>query len=216
MSHPVNKKTVFINAVEALNLKHPVVEIAEKTGYSKGNISEFLNEKNPKEPTRPFLLTFCKAFELDYDQIFSTKKPVASATGNGIPDPQAPGMYQKIIDELIESSRAQREISKGMQRISEALLEERQLIRDTSQAAINLVSKAAKDVKVLAGLDSSLNQIEHRTEILEQSVLDVQHAVVYGFAEVLKKKPEDVEALLHTGDWRAKSKQIDKKKLAGN
>lgn len=221
MEQGINRKELFINAVEGLKLKFPVADIAEKTGYSKGNISEFLNEKNLKEPTRPFLLEFCKSFNLDYDKIFAGKKRAkAAATADMeeiVADPQIPGIYQRIVDELIESSKAQRDASKAMADISRALLEERQMIRETAQAAITLATKTTEVIskKEVQEIKTSLHDVE---DDLDKVGLDVEHlqsAVIYGFAKVLNKKPDEIQTLLHSG-WVVNGKTSDKKGVTGN
>lgn len=71
----INKKSIFISLVKSLKLKFPVAEIAQKTGYGKGQISEILNEANKKEPSRSFLITFCEKYELNFAQLFEHDVP---------------------------------------------------------------------------------------------------------------------------------------------
>lgn len=51
----------FYSDVNSLALKFPVARISEKTGYSKGNVSDILNKK--KEPSEDFLKLFYKEFK---------------------------------------------------------------------------------------------------------------------------------------------------------
>ena len=53
----------FSDIVNALNLIYPVAEIAEKTGYDKGNISSYL--KGKKEPSKAFLKKFNEVFSIE-------------------------------------------------------------------------------------------------------------------------------------------------------
>lgn len=62
----MNKK--FIEVVGGLNLAFPATEISEKLQYSKGKISEYLNNK--KKVPKAFLLKFCTAYGLKYDELF--------------------------------------------------------------------------------------------------------------------------------------------------
>jgi transcriptional regulator with XRE-family HTH domain len=53
----------LIKAVNYLRLEFPVVEIAEKTGMDKGNISSYLNNK--KSVSSNFIKKFEEAFNID-------------------------------------------------------------------------------------------------------------------------------------------------------
>jgi len=57
-----NKEKIekFYKDVEALDLKFPVATIAEKTRFSKGNVSVYLSRK--KEPSDSFIERFYKEF----------------------------------------------------------------------------------------------------------------------------------------------------------
>lgn len=57
----VTKQTVeqFYKDVESLGLKFPVAAISKATGFSKGNVSEYLSGK---EPSKNFLIKFYNAF----------------------------------------------------------------------------------------------------------------------------------------------------------
>lgn len=82
-----------------------------------------------------------------------TEKPTSSDAGEVSADPALPGIYQDIVKELIESSKAQREISK-------ALLEERDLIRTTANAAISLVAKTNEVAELRSSLDEMRRQLD--------------------------------------------------------
>ncbi len=57
----MRKETVkFLKDVSKLELRFPVAEIARKTGFSKGNVSEYLDGK--KEPSENFLKKFYEKF----------------------------------------------------------------------------------------------------------------------------------------------------------
>jgi transcriptional regulator with XRE-family HTH domain len=59
----------FLNEVKKLNLRFPNREIAEKTGYKSGIISEYLNSK--KLASEKFLREFSEAFGINYDTTFT-------------------------------------------------------------------------------------------------------------------------------------------------
>lgn len=61
----------FLEAVASLKLKFPNKEIIQKTGYSKGIVSEYLNKESGKEPSENFIRTFCEKFGLDFTLIWS-------------------------------------------------------------------------------------------------------------------------------------------------
>ncbi|CAL1518172.1 hypothetical protein [Chitinophaga sp. MM2321] len=62
----------FLDEVNKLNLRFPGREIVKATGYNSGVVSEYLNSK--KNVSERFLREFCKAFNLDFTEIF-TEKP---------------------------------------------------------------------------------------------------------------------------------------------
>lgn len=57
----------FISAVKSLKLRFPGRTIAEKTGYNKGTISEYLRNK---EPSEAFIQTFSEHFGLNFKAIW--------------------------------------------------------------------------------------------------------------------------------------------------
>ena len=61
--------------VKKLNLIYPVAEIAEKTGYSRGNVSMFL--ANKREPTKAFLKKFYEVFDIK-EELTKVEEPPAS------------------------------------------------------------------------------------------------------------------------------------------
>jgi transcriptional regulator with XRE-family HTH domain len=67
-------KKSLIAAVKSLNLKFPVSDISKKTGYSKGNISEYLKIENKKEPSRAFLLSLCEHYGLVFNDWFDLER----------------------------------------------------------------------------------------------------------------------------------------------
>lgn len=93
----MNKR--FIQVVESLNLAFPATEISEKIGYSKGKISEYLNNK--KKVPKAFLLKFCAAFSLDYDALFKESEPQAPRV-NDESDMAMIVLVHTIKDELLE------------------------------------------------------------------------------------------------------------------
>lgn len=51
----------FYEDLAALGLRFPIAEVARATGYSKGNVSEYINKKKP--PPEAFLKSFYKGFK---------------------------------------------------------------------------------------------------------------------------------------------------------
>ena len=62
---------ILKEAVKSLQLRFPVADIQRATNESKGNISNFLNDKKPVSDE--FLQTFSKAFDIDLREFGSTK-----------------------------------------------------------------------------------------------------------------------------------------------
>lgn len=74
---------ILQKAIEALNLRFPVAEIVQKTGYNKGNISGYINNKKPVSEN--FLNKFFEKFNLnrrDFDENNSPGKNNTSETKN--------------------------------------------------------------------------------------------------------------------------------------
>lgn len=74
----------FFRAVKKLDLKFPGKEIAEKTGYDKGNVSKYL--RGTLQPSDNFLQQFENAFDLQLDN-FSDEKLGNSKTRMGTEGP---------------------------------------------------------------------------------------------------------------------------------
>jgi len=66
----------FLWVVDSLKLSFPVAEITEKTGYSKGQVSKYLqpNQKASKE----FIKKFCEVFNVEFDVIWFIKPSIPS------------------------------------------------------------------------------------------------------------------------------------------
>lgn len=79
----------FYKDVEALGLKYPVAAIAEKTGYSKGNVSSYLSKKSP--PSENFINAFYNSF-----------KVVPRETSESRAAIQVPGDMEKILRDYEE------------------------------------------------------------------------------------------------------------------
>lgn len=168
-------------------------EIASDLGYNRAQtISDYLNEKVAITPR--FINAFTAHYGINRDwwetgrgSVFNESDSKQETTSNVVkdsagtpydredvlPDPSMPGIYQSIVMELIESSKAQR-------KISEALLEERQLIRETAKAAINLVSTAT--------ITASLDEIQRKLD-LKQEADQVIHLFLAGHIAALEGKP---------------------------
>jgi transcriptional regulator with XRE-family HTH domain len=57
------KLETILKAIESLNMKFPVVDIANLTGYDKGNVSSYLNGK--KSVSGAFINRFQEVFKID-------------------------------------------------------------------------------------------------------------------------------------------------------
>jgi transcriptional regulator with XRE-family HTH domain len=69
----------FYKDVEGLGLKFPVAAIAKATGYSKGNVSQYLSKKLP--PSESFLNAFYDAFKESIKKV-SHETPEVSSNNN--------------------------------------------------------------------------------------------------------------------------------------
>lgn len=106
----------FLNDVKKLTLKFPASEIAEKTGYSRSNVSYFLNGK--RQPSRKFIEKFYEVFykgeEFNVLDNLSVMEPKELYQSN----------YSKLVDSKDELIEAQKELIKALkERIAD--LEER-------------------------------------------------------------------------------------------
>ena len=83
---------ILKEAVKFLQLRFPVAEIERATKESKGNISNFLNDKKPVSDE--FLQTFSKAFDIDLREFGSTKGlKKMDKTKN--PPPESEGFFEE-------------------------------------------------------------------------------------------------------------------------
>lgn len=71
-----DKITQFKKDVESLNLRYPVADIAKMTGYSKGNVSDFLSGK--KSISEAFIKAFYEAFGSSLKVPVETKEAKAN------------------------------------------------------------------------------------------------------------------------------------------
>jgi transcriptional regulator with XRE-family HTH domain len=86
---------ILINAVKKLQLRFPIAEIQRATGYGKGSISNFLNNKIPVSDA--FLQTFSKAFKIDLNEFgFENEQPSVKSEDNSVQD------YIKTLHQLLE------------------------------------------------------------------------------------------------------------------
>ena len=93
----------FQSAVKGLRLRFPATRIAEKTGYNKTTVSEYLNNK---EPSEAFLRTFAEHFKVDFDTIWSGKPEIENE-----PDQTIKG----ILGVLAKAFQSQTEILKSIE-----------------------------------------------------------------------------------------------------
>lgn len=98
----IDNNTEKFNAMlKNLTFKFPVAEISEKTGFSKGSISEII--KGKRAPSDAFLKKFVEVFKIENSELFETKSiPEKSPTGFYYPDIYASaGLETEMInDEL--------------------------------------------------------------------------------------------------------------------
>jgi transcriptional regulator with XRE-family HTH domain len=92
---------IFLSEVDKLNLRHPVVALEEKTGYTNGIISEYLSSK--KNVSEKFFKAFCKAYKLDFEPLTnpikaSTPKEVITL-GKHAPSRLKPHEYKSAFED---------------------------------------------------------------------------------------------------------------------
>ena len=167
-----------------------VVQFAKTTGIPQDRVYSWMRGKgNPKaEDQKKLDALFRNGTNTNSEEeLPNVHEQPPQQPVDIIPDPQMPGIYQNIVLELIESSKAQR-------KISEALLEERQLIRDTAQAAIDLAKQATgpQAAPIKKELDELIVTVGH----LEESVED-DHATLLGTQEYFL---EQLAALVKSGN----------------
>ena len=88
----------FYECVDKLKLRFPNAAIAKATGFSKGNVSEYMNRK--KEPSEAFINAFYKAFPNG-----STKDITALVSEPEAEHTNKSNLTPQIIFNLSESSR---------------------------------------------------------------------------------------------------------------
>lgn len=128
-----NDISKFYEYVDALGLKFPVAEIATRTGYSKGNISEVLSKS--KEPSENFIKKFYEKFP------------------KGAKD-----ISQESIYSLVESNRSLVESNKILAKNTEELiLLLKFTANDPGQIPINVEAKFSLLLELLAEVGSGKN-----------------------------------------------------------
>jgi len=83
------------NVVKKLNLRFPIKDISEKTGYNKGSVSNYINGKMP--PSLQFLEKFSKAYNVDLNAVEVTEELVEPITGYYYPEVMAAAGLEKEV-----------------------------------------------------------------------------------------------------------------------
>ena len=100
----------FLRDVEKLQLRFPVAEIAEKTGYDKGNVSKYL--KGKLTPSESFMEAVYNAFKGEFSDMYKT----ATYTTRAANDTKKPDegelirQYQELIKQLQETVKQQKQL----------------------------------------------------------------------------------------------------------
>lgn len=129
----------FYKDVEALGLKFPVAAIAGATGFSKGNVSDYLKKR--REPSQGFLNKFYEKFSNSLKKV-----PKTDVTGTTDKDETIAILVRqganfdalsKRLEALEKIARANHEILNRLTQSDEEILEERPAYskRGTSPAA---------------------------------------------------------------------------------
>jgi hypothetical protein len=109
-----NNNEILINAVKKLQLRFPVADIQRATGYEKGSISSFLNNKKPVSDN--FLQTFSEAFKIDLREFGYTKGLTRLVEKENPPPIKDEGLKDKMIA-LLEKSlkRVEAELERALE-----------------------------------------------------------------------------------------------------
>jgi len=78
MSHN-SLQDIFLDQVNRLDLRFPVAEIAEKTRIGQPTVSMYLSGKRPV--ALKFFRTFCKAYDLDYEELIKKGREINKRPG---------------------------------------------------------------------------------------------------------------------------------------
>lgn len=126
-------------------------------------------------------------------QHMDTEKPaiVSEPGAEIIPDAAMPGIYQDIIKALIKRSDDLAELAKAQIRITDAMLEERQMIRQTADAAVTLAKRAA------APQPSSLEKLESKMDLNFQHDEQVDLFLAMQIAALSGKSVHDLLDEMH-------------------
>lgn len=98
-----NNNEILIKAVQKLQLRFPVAEIQRATGYEKGSISSFLNNKKPVSDN--FLQTFSEAFKINLKE-FGFTKGMERVEEIKKPTPEDEGFIKQQYEKLIAQKDA--------------------------------------------------------------------------------------------------------------
>lgn len=107
-----------------------------------------------------------------------TEKPaiVSEPGAEIIPDAAMPGIYQDIIKALINRSDDLADLAKAQIRVTDALLEERQLARDTAHSVAAI---AAKVTGAQPGLYATKKDIDRIAVSLDKMAVSTEAAQVF-------------------------------------
>jgi transcriptional regulator with XRE-family HTH domain len=89
----------FYNDVEKIGFANPVTDIAEGTGYAKGNISSILSKK--MQPSEPFLNKFYESFKTDLEKI-NIMEPQPTKNNNSMEDEDYRIKYERLLEKTNE------------------------------------------------------------------------------------------------------------------
>lgn len=134
----------FYADLESLKLRFPVAVLAEKTGYSSGNVSDVLKKKRP--PSEKFIEKFYSAFNISQKVPHETNKLQKE-------NPLSGHMITMSIEE----------------RISE-LLDDKKTLKESIQLSLNALLESQQILQ--AKLSATLEQVIQVSSMLQQKPVE--------------------------------------------
>lgn len=170
----------FYEDVAGLGLKHPVAAISDATGYSKGNVSQYLSRK--QLPSENFITAFYQAFP-------ESSKNVSRETPKGtvalVTEGKTEAELMRILANLSESHKnltaAHKEIAQSNNKLAE---NEREILRKVPTVDAH-GGTPSDELATLVG---------------------IREFVIELFADVKKTSPQEAEAVLGTKVVAAKKR----------
>lgn len=174
----------FLEDVELLNLRHPIAEIAKKTGFKKPNVSRYVS--GLITPSDNFLKKFYESYQVDIDK----KRPAVPQNGvmEGISSQGEEGPLA-IITRLVNSNSTLAEANK---RLADA----HYIIAKNSEDLIKMIKPNATDEdlrEIVRAFGTKLAAVE---DVFSVELTKGKKDEIARIREALHKREDEIQNLV--------------------